>query len=92
MDAIIEKLKDLTDGPTNGRTWTAEEQIKLLELYLIISKKEHYIFELICRYHQCDSWEDIFRDYSPHYLADKAQGVQIAIDNMNAAEANTNSN
>ena len=51
----------------------------MLDLYLIISKKETHIFKLICNYHGCDSWEDIFRDYNIKYLEDKADGVEIAI-------------
>lgn len=34
---------------------------------------------VIYNYHGCDSWEDIFRDYDPIYLKDKATGVEIAI-------------
>jgi hypothetical protein len=52
---------------------------KLLDIYFIISKKETYILDLIYRYHPCDSWEDIFRDYNIRYLDNKASGVEIAI-------------
>ena len=44
---------------------------QLLDIYYIISKKEHYIFDLIYRSHVCDSWEDIFRDYDTQFLDDK---------------------
>ncbi len=52
----------------------------MLDVYWIISKNEESIFELIYRYHGCDSWEDIFRDYDSKYLEDKAQGVGIAVE------------
>lgn len=76
MENIINKLngsKSILD------TWTSEEIKQLLNIYLIISKKEHHIFDLIYNYHDCDSWEDIFRDYDIDYLKDKSRGVQIAI-------------
>ena len=38
---------------------------------------------LINKYHGCDSWEDIFRDYDKNYLRDKADGVEIAIESLN---------
>ena len=83
-DFIIEKLNKLDD--TEDRfilsSWTLEEQKKLLDIYYIISKKEEFIFKLIYGYHGCDSWEDIFRDYSRNYLVDKARGVKIAIKEM----------
>ena len=61
-----------------------KEEIKqLLELYLLISKNEHHIFDLIYRFHDCDSWEDIFRDYNKNYLKDKVRGVEIALENLN---------
>ena len=37
------------------------------------------LFDLIYKYHGCDSWEDIFRDYDKVYLKDKVIGVEIAI-------------
>jgi hypothetical protein len=81
---IIEKLSKLEqiekDDIWDG--WSKEEQKKLLEIYLIISKKETYIFDLIWKNHGCDSWEDIFRDYNINYLADKISGVEIAIENI----------
>jgi len=63
--------------------WSLEEKKRLLEIYLIISKKESQIFDLIYRYHGCDSWEDIFRDYNKTDLDDKAKGVEIAINEIN---------
>lgn len=75
MENIIQKVKD---------TKLEKEEIKqLLELYLLISKNEHHIFDLIYRFHDCDSWEDIFRDYNTNYLKDKVRGVEIALENLN---------
>ena len=51
-------------------------------MYFIISKKEINIFNLIYAYHGCDGWEDVFRDYDENYLKDKANGVEIAIDEI----------
>ena len=39
--------------------------------------------KLIYKYHGCDSWEDIFRDYNITYLEDKSVGVEIAIREIN---------
>jgi len=55
---------------------------QLLDIYLVISKKENHIFDLIYNYHGCDSWEDIFRDYNTKYLKNKATGVEIAINEI----------
>lgn len=86
MNNIIEKLKSLKEADADTewpwRNWSAEDQLRLLELYLLISKKEADIFELIYSYHGCDSWEDIFRDYSNHFLHEKARGVKIAVDEL----------
>ena len=99
-DFIIEKLNKLEENTDDDKyvltKWTLEEQKKLLDIYYTISKKEEYIFKLIYSYHGCDSWEDIFRDYSNVYLKDKAQGVKIAIneilensDNENESDSNS---
>ena len=75
MENIIDKLED----NNSLENWSLEEKKKLLDIYLIISKKESHIFNLIYNYHGCDSWEDIFRDYDSEYLEDKKRGVEIAI-------------
>ena len=75
MENIIQKVKE---------TKLEKEEIKqLLELYLLISKNEHHIFDLIYKFHDCDSWEDIFRDYNTNYLKDKVRGIEIALENLN---------
>ncbi len=79
MESIINKLKVTNSDWSN---WSLEEKKQLLELYLLISKKEHHIFKLIYDNHDCDSWEDIFRDYSMNYLDDKLRGVRVAIENL----------
>ena len=84
MENIIEKLDKMNDDNNIILDqWSLEEKKQLLEIYLIISKKESQIFDLIYRYHGCDSWEDIFRDYNKTDLDDKARGVKIAIDEIN---------
>lgn len=79
MDNIIEKLKNLEYNEKIHNKFNLQEIQKLLELYLIISKQEESIFELIYHYHGCDSFEDIFRDYDSRYLEDKTVGVEIAL-------------
>ena len=78
MSTILEKLKK----DTTWDHWTLEEKKEILEIYYIISTKESRIFDLIYRYHGCDSWEDIFRDYDVNYLEDKASGVEMAINQI----------
>lgn len=79
MDNIIDKLKKIDDETHFLDDWSLEQKKQLLELYFTICKKETHIFNLIYRHQPCDSWEDIFRDYSTRYLNDKASGVDIAI-------------
>ena len=76
MENIIEKLDQ---EKNNFDNWNIKEIQKLLDIYLIISKKEDLIFNLIYRYHGCDSWEDVFRDYNINYLRDKVSGIEVAI-------------
>jgi hypothetical protein len=85
MENIIEKLKQITNRNA-WDDWTVEEKQRLLDIYFIISKKESHIFDLIFTYHGCDSWEDIFRDYDVQYLKDKAEGVKIAIREIEGIE------
>jgi len=82
MESIIEKINQMEDPNTAFDDWTLEEMKQLLEIYLILSKKETHIFKLIYKYHGCDSWEDIFRDYDKIYLQDKVRGVEIAINEI----------
>ena len=82
MELLIEKLNQIKDTKNNFNDWSLEEQKQLLDIYLIISKKESYIYKLIYNYHGCDSWEDIFRDYDTQFLEDKATGVEIAIEKI----------
>ena len=86
MEKIIEKLNQ-TSNEENlyGCDWSLEEMKKLLDIYLALSRKESDIFDLIYRWHGCDSWEDIFRDYSYRYLEDKAEGVEVAIEEITEA-------
>ena len=82
MENIIDKLNQIKNIKSILDNWSSEEIKQLLNLYLIISKKEHHIFDLIYNYHDCDSWEDIFRDYDIDYLQDKSRVVQIAIEQI----------
>ena len=83
MENIIDKLNKIDDTKPIWDNWSLKERKKILDLYLILSKKETHIFNLIYSYHGCDSWEDIFRDYDEKYLEDKTTGVEIAINEIN---------
>ena len=84
MENIIEKLSQIEDiESTPFTSWTMEEIKQLLELYLLISKKESKLFQLIYNFNGTDCYEDIFRDYDKQYLKDKIDGVKDAIDMMN---------
>lgn len=81
MESILEKLKNINENEKNiWKGWTLQEKKQLLEIYYIFSKKERHIYDLIYSFHGCDSWEDIFRDYSRSLLRDKAEGVESAIE------------
>lgn len=79
IDSLIKKLNKIENGDDLFR-WSLEDQKRLMEMYLAISQKEYYIFDLIYQLHGSDSYEDIFRDYSYRYLEDKAAGVKEALD------------
>ena len=81
MESILDKLQQ--DREDTLDHWSLEEKKKVLEIYLIFSKNEAKLFDLIYRHHDCDSWEDIFRDYDTTYLQDKTKGVEIALREMN---------
>jgi len=81
-ESIIEKLGQIKDEKYILSRWSLENKKKLLDIYLIISKNEKHIFDLIYHYHGCDSWEDIFRDYDTTLLNDKTKGVEIAINEI----------
>lgn len=84
MENIIEKLSQIDNSEsTPFKNWTMEERKQLLELYLLISRKESKIFQLIYNFNGTDCYEDIFRDYDRQYLKDKIDGVLDAIDMMN---------
>ena len=82
MENIIEKLKKINDDKNSFDDWNLEEKQQLLDIYFIISKKETHIFDLIYYYHGGDCWEDIFRDYDEKYLQEKADGVEIALNEI----------
>jgi hypothetical protein len=91
MKKIIKKLEEIQDE-TEFNSWSLEDIQKLLKIYLIISKKEEHIFNLIYRYQGCDSWEDIFRDYDINYLQSKTDGVEVAINEINEMVEQTETN
>ena len=83
MEDVIEKLKRIDANDRRAfDNWSLEEIRKLLNIYYIFSTKEHCILDLIYTYHECDSFEEIFRDYDIINLQDKSVGIEIAIDNI----------
>lgn len=83
MERIIDKLNKMENSSTCWNDWSVDDKKQLLNIYYSICKKEHCLFDLIYRYHYCDSWEDIFCDYDEQLLVDKATGVKVAINNIN---------
>lgn len=57
-----------------------EEKIELLKKELSKIEHEINISNLIYSFHECDSYEDIFRDNIPR-LEDKKSGIEVAIKN-----------
>ena len=90
MENLIDKLNKIEDTTSGWNNWSLEEKKQLLDTYLIISKNETRIFDLIYYYHGCDSWEDIFRDYDEKYLEEKITGVGIAINEIVEQMGSTN--
>lgn len=92
MEQIIEKLNQMEDPQDHNddpwKSWSLKEKKQLLDMYLVISKKEDKIYDLIYDLHGCDSWEDIFRDYSGRKMDDKTEGVVIAVDEITKRIAN----
>jgi hypothetical protein len=82
MEDIIDKLKQIDGYKCTLDNWSLQEIKKLLDLYLIICKKESYIFDLIYSYQGVDSFEDIFREYDEIYLEEKTEGVKLAINEI----------
>lgn len=80
-------LERLNNNEVDWSTWSKEERKKMITLYYLISKNESAILDLIYRYHSCDSWEDIFRDYDTDYLRDKMIGVKIALNAFDKYES-----
>jgi hypothetical protein len=78
METVLEKLRHLSDTEP-WHDWSREETRQLLEVYGLLCQKEAQLFDLVYSYHGCDGWEDIFRDYDPTYLKDKAMGVEMAL-------------
>ena len=83
MEPIIEKLSTVSDDLHQRNVcwdkWTKEERLKLFELYLLISQKEHLILRLTHQYQGDDNYESIFRDLDMCYFDDKVEGVEDAI-------------
>ena len=67
---------------------TIQEKKDILELYYIMTKNEARLNDLVYNYHECDSWEDIFRDYNEYIIDEKAEGIKMAIENINKYESN----
>ena len=62
-----------------------DQKLKILNNELIKVKNEIEISKLIYSYHECDSYEDLFRDNIP-LLEQKYEGILIAIENLKSYE------
>jgi hypothetical protein len=71
---FIEEIKDYNN-------LSYEQRLKILNNELIKVKNEIEISKLIYSYHDCDSYEDLFRDNIPR-LKEKYDGILISIENM----------
>ena len=65
----------------NDESLSIEETKRIIQNELVRTKNEITISNIIYRYHECDSYEDLFRDNVPH-LETKCDGIQISLDNM----------
>jgi len=74
----IEEIKNY-----NGLSY--QQKLKILNNELIKVKNEIEISKLIYNYHECDSYEDLFRDNIP-ILEAKYDGIMIAIENLKKYE------
>ena len=89
MDAnqLLSKLLYMNQFESNKyeqwNEWSLEEQKHMLQMYLLIVKNEPNLMDLVYGNHECDSYEDIFRDYDTFELREKSRGIQISIDVMN---------
>ena len=61
-----------------------EDILQILSKEVVKIQNEITISKLVYSYHDCDSYEDLFRDNIP-LLEDKKNGIQIAIRNLQAA-------
>lgn len=59
--------------------FSMHEKKILLEMYYIITKKESLLCNLVYAYHDCDSYESLFRDFDEYILEDKSNGIDIAL-------------
>lgn len=60
---------------------STEETRRIITNDLNKTKNEIYVSKLIYSNHDCDSYEDFFRDNIP-LLENKCDGIQIALDNL----------
>lgn len=86
MDKLFDKLENQTRHESYNQhdwsQWSLEEKHALLQMYYSICKNEHKLFDLVYGNHDCDSFEDIFRDFDSVELENKQYGVEIALQNI----------
>ena len=78
---IIKYKLDLYQKEINLEELTFEERKKILENELIKTKNEIAISKLIYSLHDCDSYEDLFRD-NITLLEIKCEGIEISLKNL----------
>ena len=77
----MNKSKQCSDEIINIGNISDKDALQILSKEFIRIQNEIYISQLIYRYHDCDSYEDLFRDNIP-LLEEKKEGIEIAIKNL----------
>jgi hypothetical protein len=63
-------------------TWSESDKKSILDIYLLISKNESKLLDLVYSYHDDDSYQYICRDYDSHAIKLKVNSIEIALDIM----------
>lgn len=77
----MNKSKQCSDEIININNISDEDALQILSKEFIRIQNEIYISQLVYRYHDCDSYEDLFRDNIP-LLETKKEGIEIAMENL----------
>ncbi len=79
IEALEYKINNETE--INNNKLSLNEMERIIRNELIKTKNEITVSDIIYRYHNCDSYEEVFRDNIPA-LKIKIDGIQISLDNI----------